>query len=108
MLVSSANRWALINELRGAPELTLRQAIAQFTACDLVLVEGFKREPIPKLEVWRAEVGKALLFPDDSNIVAIATEGRLPAEAQEPSLSRFGLGQVVEIAEFALHRSREI
>lgn len=105
VLVSSANRWALMHELRGEPELTLRQAINRFSACDLVLVEGFKRESIPKLEVWRAEVGKALLFPGDKNIVALATDGALPNEAPEPSLARFGLAQVGEIAEFALHHS---
>ena len=105
VLVSSANRWALMHELRGEPELTLRQAINQLSACDLVLVEGFKRESIPKLEVWRAEVGKALLFPGDPNIVALATDGALPNQAQEPSFARFGLVQVREIAEFALHHS---
>ncbi len=105
VLVSSANRWALMHELRGEPELTLRQAIAQFNPCDLVLVEGFKRESIPKLEVWRAEVGKALLFPGDQNIVALAADGPLPNEVKEPSFARFGLAQVGEIAEFALHHS---
>ena len=84
VLVSSANRWALMHELRGEPELNLREAINQLNPCDLVLVEGFKREPIPKLEVWRAEVGKALLFPDDPNIVALATDGFPPNAAQEP------------------------
>lgn len=105
VLVSSANRWALMHELRGEPELTLRQAINQFNPCDLVLVEGFKRESIPKLEVWRDEVGKALLFPGDTNIVALATDGALPNDVQEPSLTRFGLAQVREIADFALHHS---
>jgi molybdopterin-guanine dinucleotide biosynthesis adapter protein len=105
VLVSSANRWALMHELRGEPELTLRQAIGQFNPCDLVLVEGFKRESIPKLEVWRAEVGKALLFPTDHNIVALATDGPLAPDTEEPSFARFGLAQVREIAEFALHHS---
>lgn len=105
VLVSSANRWALMHELRGEPELLLRQAIAQFSACDLVLVEGYKRESIPKLEVWRAELGKALLFPGDKNIVALATDSPLPNAAQEPSFTRFGLAQVENIAEFALHHS---
>ena len=105
VLVSSANRWALMHELRGKPELTLRQAIAQFSPCDLVLVEGFKRESIPKLEVWRAEVGKALLFPVDPNIVALATDDPLPSDFREPSFSRFGLADVGDIAEFVVHHS---
>lgn len=108
VLVSSANRWALMHELRGEAELTLRQAVDQLSACDLVLVEGFKREAIPKLEVWRAEVGKALLFPGDANIVALASEGAFPDDVQEPNFRRFGLAQVGEIAEFALHQSRAI
>ena len=108
VLVSSANRWALMRELRGEPELTLRQAVGHFSACDLVLVEGFKRESIPKLEIWRAEVGKALLFPTDRNIVALASDDALPNEAQEPSFPRFGLAQVSEIAEFALQNASVI
>lgn len=103
VLVSSANRWAVMHELRGEPELTLRQAVGRLSPCDLVLVEGFKRESIPKLEVWRAEVGKALLFPGDPNIVALASDGPLPTQLQEPSFARFGLIQVKQIADFALH-----
>ncbi|MBC7708992.1 MAG: molybdopterin-guanine dinucleotide biosynthesis protein B [Rhizobacter sp.] len=105
VLVSSANRWALMHELRGEPELTLRQAIALFGACDVVLVEGYKRESIPKLEVWRAEVGKALLFPGDANIVALASNDLLPSDVREPSFARFGLADVAEIAEFVMHHS---
>ena len=105
VLVSSANRWALMHELRGEPELTLRQAIARFNPCDLVLVEGYKRESIPKLEVWRAEIGKPLLFPGDPNIVALATDDALPSGVTEPSFSRFGLADVGKIAEFVMHHS---
>ena len=105
VLVSSAHRWALMHELRGAPELTLNQAIAQLSPCDLVLVEGFKRGSIPKLEVWRAEVGKAMLFPGDPNIVALATDDPLPSDVREPRLSRFGLADVGSIADFVMHHS---
>src|SRR3954467_8892535 len=52
MLVSD-RRWALMNELRGAPEPSLDQCIARLSACDLVLVEGYKHDPFPKLETWR-------------------------------------------------------
>ena len=105
VLVSSANRWAIMHELRGEPELTLRQAIGLFSACDVVLVEGYKRESIPKLEVWRAELGKALLFPGDANIVALASNDLLPSDVREPSFTRFGLSDVAEIAEFVMHHS---
>jgi molybdopterin-guanine dinucleotide biosynthesis protein MobB len=63
VLVSSRVRFALIHELRGAPELTLAQALDRLSPCDLALVEGYKRAPIPKLEVWREAVGKPLLHP---------------------------------------------
>ncbi len=105
VLISSGNRWALMHELRGEPELSLPQAIRQFNPCDLILVEGYKREPIPKIEIWRAELGKPLLFPTDSNIRGLATDDTLPSAVQEPTLHRFGLAQVAEIADFALHHS---
>jgi molybdopterin-guanine dinucleotide biosynthesis protein B len=77
VLVTSAARWALQHELRGVPELTLEQALQRLSPCDLALVEGFKAAPIPKLEVYRADVGKPLLHPGDRDIVAIATHARL-------------------------------
>ena len=75
VLISSANRFALMHELRGAPEMTLHALLDKLSPVDLVLVEGFKREAHPKLEVYRAAVGKPLLHPDDPNIVAIASDG---------------------------------
>jgi molybdopterin-guanine dinucleotide biosynthesis adapter protein len=105
VLISSANRWALMHELRGAAELTLAQSIAHFSPCDLVLVEGYKREAIPKLEVWRAALGKPLLFPTDPSIVALASDDALPSSVREPTFARFGLDSVPQIAEFALRNS---
>ena len=83
MLVSSGARWALMHELRGEREMTMDEVLGRLTPCDLVLVEGFKAAPIPKLEVWRAAVGKPLLHPQDPHIVAIATDSpeSLPAES---------------------------
>jgi molybdopterin-guanine dinucleotide biosynthesis protein B len=74
VLVSSKVRWALMHELRGAPEMSLVEAIALLSACDLALIEGFKTAPIPKLEVHRPSVGKPLLYPDDPQVVALATD----------------------------------
>lgn len=74
VMVSSAQRWSLTRELRGAPEATLDELLAHLGPCDLVLVEGFKRAPIPKIEVHRAVVTEPLLHPDDANIIAIATD----------------------------------
>ena len=83
VLVSSAARWALVHELRGRPEMSLDGALARLSPCDIALVEGFKTAPIPKLEVWRASVGKPLLHPQDPRILAIATDSAaaLPAES---------------------------
>jgi molybdopterin-guanine dinucleotide biosynthesis adapter protein len=78
VLVGSANRWALVHELRGDAEPALATLIAKLSPVDLVLIEGYKREPHPKLEVYRAAVGKPLLHPDDPAIVAVASDEPLP------------------------------
>ena len=77
VMVSSGQRWSLTHELRGAPEATLDELLAQLAPCDIVLVEGFKRASIPKVEVWRRVVTEPLLRPDDPHSVAVATDGRL-------------------------------
>jgi molybdopterin-guanine dinucleotide biosynthesis adapter protein len=74
VLVSSGKRWALMHELRGASELALPELLARMSPVDLVVVEGFKREPLRKIEVHRHANGKPLLFPDDPGIVGIATD----------------------------------
>ncbi len=77
VLVSSANRFALMHELRGAPELTLDQLLARLAPVDLVLVEGFKRDRHEKIEIHRPSVGKPLLAPEDPQIVAVASDAPL-------------------------------
>jgi molybdopterin-guanine dinucleotide biosynthesis adapter protein len=74
VLVSSTQRWALMHELRGAAEPRLPELLAKMSQVDLVVVEGFKREPHRKIEVFRAANQKPLLFPDDPGIVGIATD----------------------------------
>ncbi|MDB5413904.1 MAG: molybdopterin-guanine dinucleotide biosynthesis protein [Rubritepida sp.] len=81
VLVSSANRWALMTELRGAPEPPLEELLAQLSPVDLVIVEGFKREVLPKIEVHRAEAGKPWLYPDDPLIHAVAADVAPPEGA---------------------------
>ncbi|HYZ64771.1 MAG TPA: molybdopterin-guanine dinucleotide biosynthesis protein B [Acetobacteraceae bacterium] len=82
VLISSANRWAVMHELRGAPEPSLPELLGRLSKVDLVLVEGFKRGTHRKIEVHRAANGKPPLYPDDPSIVAIATDapplGALP------------------------------
>ncbi len=74
VLVSSANRFALMHELRGAPEPGLPELLTRLSAVDLVLIEGFKRERHPKIEVHRAANGKPWLHPGDAAIAAIAAD----------------------------------
>ncbi len=74
VLVSSTRRWALMHELRGASEPRLPELLAKMAQVDLVVVEGFKREHLNKIEVHRAANGKPLLFPDDSDVVGIASD----------------------------------
>jgi molybdopterin-guanine dinucleotide biosynthesis adapter protein len=74
VLVSSSQRWALMHELRGAEEPRLPELLAQMSRVDLVVVEGFKREPHRKIEVFRAANGKPFLFPDDPGVAGIASD----------------------------------
>jgi molybdopterin-guanine dinucleotide biosynthesis adapter protein len=74
VLVTSSRRWALMHELRGEREPTFEDQVRQFSPCDLLIVEGFKFTRIPKLEVWRAVTGEALLHPKDPDIVAVASD----------------------------------
>jgi molybdopterin-guanine dinucleotide biosynthesis adapter protein len=85
VLVASANRWALMHEHRGAAEPTAAELIAHMTPVDLLLIEGFKREPHDKLEIHRAANGKPLIYPEDQHIVAVATDARL-ADCPLPQL----------------------
>ena len=102
VLVTSSVRYALMHELRGAPELTLRDSLARLSPCDLVLVEGFKAAPIPKLEIWRESVGKSLLHPGDPHIVGIATDDPARFAGRLPS---FPLDAVDAMATFILDRA---
>ena len=89
VLVSSANRFALMRELRAAPELRLKDLLALLAPVDLALIEGYKFERHVKIEVHRASVGKPLLFDGDENIRAVISETpvatALPRRADEIS-----------------------
>jgi molybdopterin-guanine dinucleotide biosynthesis adapter protein len=78
VIISSAKRWAILHELRDEPEWDMADLVAKMSAVDLVLVEGFKRDAFPKMEIHRAANGKPLLFPEDSHIVAVACDTALP------------------------------
>ncbi|EKE78214.1 molybdopterin-guanine dinucleotide biosynthesis protein B [Oceanibaculum indicum] len=85
VMISSAARWALMHEHRGAPEPTLSDLIRNMTPVDLLLVEGFKHEGHEKLEVYRPSVGKPPLYREDSKVVAVASDAAL-ADATVPVL----------------------
>jgi molybdopterin-guanine dinucleotide biosynthesis adapter protein len=78
VLIASANRFAIMHELRGAPEPPLEVLLGKLSAVDLVLIEGFKRAPHPKLEVFRAANGKPPLHTADPAVVAIASDVPFP------------------------------
>ena len=78
-LLTSPYRWMLVGELRGTPEPTLADHLARLSACDLVLVEGYKHANLTKLEVWRAANARPWLFPEDDQFIALAADQSPPA-----------------------------
>ncbi len=99
VLITSDQRWVLMHELRNEAEPTMHEQLRHFSPCDLVLVEGYKQAPIPKIEVYRASVGKPPLHPGDPNIVAIATDAPLDTPLETP-LPVLDLNRPDEIVEF--------
>ena len=97
ILVTSSRRWVLMHELRGAPEPLFEEQLKHFSPCDLLLVEGFKFAPIPKLEVWRAETDEPLLHPNDEHIIALAADAKV-----DTALPLFDLNDDAAIAGFVL------
>jgi molybdopterin-guanine dinucleotide biosynthesis protein B len=92
-------RWAIMRELRGQPEPSLDEQLARLSPCDLVLVEGFKYTPIPKLEVHRPANGKPFIWPENPDVVAVASDATL---ALPPQLKFLDLDDRDTIAAFIL------
>ena len=99
ILITSSRRWVLMHELRGGAEPAFEEHVKRVSPCDLLLVEGFKHAPIPKLEVWRKETGEPLLHPNDPHIVAVASDARI-----ETKLPLLNLNDVDEIRNFILKK----
>lgn len=97
VIVASPVRWALMTELRGAPEPPLEALLGRLDPVDLVLVEGFKRAPHPKIEAHRTETGRPLLAPENPTVRAVASNGS-PAVA----VPLFHLDDIAGIADFIL------
>jgi molybdopterin-guanine dinucleotide biosynthesis protein B len=79
VIISSAKRFAILHELREEAEWDLPNLVGKMSPVDLVLVEGYKRDAFPKLEIHRAANGKPMIHPEDKYIVAIASDIALPA-----------------------------
>lgn len=95
VIVASPARWAVMTELRGAAEPPLADLLAHLAPCDLVLVEGYKRAPHPKIEAHRAVIGRALLAPENPTIRAVASDSPLAI-----GLPCFDLDDIPAIAAF--------
>ncbi len=101
VLIASGHRWALMHELRGEAEPTLGELLIRLSPVDLVLVEGFKFDPLPKLEIHRPALGKPLLHPHDPHIVGVASDA--PLATRLPLLS---LDDAAAITDFVLAQAR--
>lgn len=97
VLLSSRNRFALMHEMQGGPELPLAALLAKLSPVDLVLIEGYKRDRHPKIEAHRAATGNGLIAPDDPTIRAVASD--VPLDLDRPV---FDLDDTRAIADFIL------
>ncbi len=99
MLIASGRRWALMVETDKAGDPQLQEMLNRLDQdnLDLVLVEGFKHEAFSKIELHRPSVGKPLIFPDDPNIIAVATDGEL---SEQTSLPLLDINNIQAVAEF--------
>ena len=96
VLIGSRRRWALVHELRAEDEPKLPALLSKLSPVDLVLIEGYKREPHPKLEIHRRSLGSPLLATSDPAIVAIASDVALPS-AKVPVIALDDLDRIVDV-----------
>lgn len=106
VMIASARRWALMHEYRDQQELSMDELLARMSPVDLVLVEGFRRWPHPRLEVWRHSVGKAPFFPEDPLVVAVASDAPLSDHGfPDCPLPQLDLADTGSIGRLILERS---
>jgi molybdopterin-guanine dinucleotide biosynthesis protein B len=103
VMIASPYRFAIQHELRGDPEPSLREHLARLAPAGLTLVEGYKWEAIPKLEVFRPELGRAPLYPDDAHIVAVAASVPAPAGLR-PGVAWLDLGEPATVLRWLKQR----
>lgn len=101
--IVSDNRWALMHELRDEQEPSMEEILARLSPCDLVIIEGYKRESLPKIELRRiGSKDTRPLSQDDPNIIAVASDRAMPDE----TLPVFGIDDIADIADFISSRLR--
>jgi len=96
VVVSSSKRFAILHELREEAEWDLPALVAKMSPVDLVLVEGYKRDAFPKVEIHRAANGKSLIYPEDPHVVAIASDVPLP-QARVPVIDLDDIEGIADI-----------
>jgi molybdopterin-guanine dinucleotide biosynthesis adapter protein len=104
VIVSSARRWVQMHEVGNGAEATLPQLLAKVSPCDLILVEGFKTESHPKLEVFREVTGNPPLHPIDLHIVAIASDRPFP----NAGIPVVDLNDIAVVADLVLARAQPL
>lgn len=103
VMLTSAKRWVLMHEIGDQIEPELPQQLHRMSPADIVLVEGFKKQPIPKLEIHRKAHGAPFLYLDDRHIIGIATD-----ESIDTDLPQFALDDYRTIAEFVMVNAAQI
>ncbi len=98
VMVVSARRWALMHEYHGEPEFTMPELLGRLSPVDLVLVEGFRDWPHPRIEVHRPSYGKPLLCAEDPRVIAVATDGEVPGL----TLPRLDINDAAQVADFII------
>jgi molybdopterin-guanine dinucleotide biosynthesis adapter protein len=98
VIIASSRRWVQMHELKKDAEPSLATLLNRLSPCDLVLVEGFKHKPHPKLEIHRPALGKPALYCDDPAVVAVATDAVLSA----PHPPRVDLNDIPAVADCVL------
>ncbi|MET0049360.1 MAG: molybdopterin-guanine dinucleotide biosynthesis protein MobB [Sedimenticola sp.] len=103
MLIASGKRWALMVDTDGEGDPVLQEMLDRLdqSKLDLVLVEGFKHEAFPKIELHRPALGKPLIFPEDPDVIAVASDGELACTTELP---RLDINDIASIADFVSDR----
>ncbi len=105
VLLASHSRWALMHELGADEEPSAEELLAKLAPCDLVLVEGYKRDSHPKVEVFRDTPGRELIAPGDPTVKAIATDVVDQVKAAVSGVAVFHLDDTAAIADFILRET---